>query len=128
LGQHQAAHGLSSNRSERILGSSDFLEGYRLTVVATTPTPSRISLEALITRVCRHVGLPPTALAGGGRTSALTRTRGEITYLWVEVLGRSGRALAPALGVHPSAIPKAARRGARAAAEWRRLLPRPEES
>ena len=93
-----------------------------------TPTPPRISLEALITRVCRHVGLPPTALAGSGRTLALTRTRGEITYLWVEVLGRSGRALAPALGVHPSAIPKAARRGGLTAAAWRRLLPHGEES
>jgi len=107
---------------ERILGSSDFVEGYRRAVAAVTPTPPRLSLDALITRVCRHGGVPPTALAGGGRTPSLTRARAGIAYLWVDVLGRPGRALAPALGVHPSAISKAARRGALAAAAWRRLL------
>jgi REP element-mobilizing transposase RayT len=113
---------------ERILGSSDFVEGYRCGVAAATPTPPRLSLDALIARICRHVGVPPTALAGGGRTPALTRARAGIAYLWVEVLGRPGRALASALGVHSSAIPKAARRGARAAVAWRRLLPKCEGS
>jgi REP-associated tyrosine transposase len=113
---------------ERILGSSDFVEGYRRAVAAATPTPPRLSLDALLTRVCRQVGVPPTALAGGGRTPSLSRARAGIAYCWVELLGRPGRALAHALGVHPSAIPKAARRGARAAAEWRRLLPKLEES
>jgi chromosomal replication initiation ATPase DnaA len=107
---------------ERILGSSEFVEGYRRAVAAASPTPPHISLEALIARVCRHVGVPPVALAGGGRTPSLTRARAGMAYLWVEVLGRSGRALAPTLGVHPSAIPKAARRGALAAAEWSTLL------
>jgi putative transposase len=113
---------------ERILGRSAFVEGYRRTVAAASPTPTRLSLEALITRVCRHVGVPPTALTGGGRTPVLTRARAGMAYLWVEVLGRSGRALAPALGVHPSTIPKAARRGALAAAAWRRLLRDTQES
>jgi len=113
---------------ERILGSSDFVEGYRRAVAAAAPTPARLSLEALITRVCRHVGVPSTALPGGGRTPALTRARAGIAYLWVEVLGRPGRALAHALGVHPSAIPKAARRGALAAAAWRSLLPHGKSS
>jgi REP element-mobilizing transposase RayT len=113
---------------ERILGSSAFVEGYHRTVAADSAVPPRISLEALITRVCRHAGLPPTALPGGGRTPALIRARAGIAYLWVEVLGRSGRALAPALGVHPSTIPKAARRGGLAAAAWRRLLPHGEGS
>jgi len=112
---------------ERILGSSDFIEEYRRVIAAATPAPSRLSLDTLRTRVCRHVGVPPTALEGGGRTPALTRARAGLAYLWVEALGRSGRALAPTLGVHPSAIPKAARRGARAAAEWRRLLTHREE-
>jgi putative transposase len=107
---------------ERILGSSDFVEGYRRAVAAAPPTPPHIALAPLISRVCRHVGIPPTALAGGGRTPALTRARAGLAYLWVEVLGRPGRALAADLGVHQSAIPKAARRGARAAAAWRSLL------
>jgi len=107
---------------ERILGSSDFVEDYRRKIAAAAPAAARVSLETLCNRVCRHVGLPPTALAGGGRTQVLTRARAGLAYLWVEVLGRSGRALAPTLGVHPSAIPKAARRGARAAAMWRTLV------
>jgi hypothetical protein len=113
---------------ERILGSSDFVEGYRRAVAAATPTPPRLSLEALLARVCRHVGVLPTALAGGGRTPSLTRARTGIAYLWVEVLGRPARALAHDLGVHPSAISKAVRRGALAAAEWRRLLRSGKES
>jgi putative transposase len=108
---------------ERILGSSEFVEGYRRALTAAAPVAPRIALETLLTRVCRQVGIPPTALAGGGRTPALTRARAGIAYLWVEVLGRSGRALAPTLGVHPSAIPKAARRGATSATAWRRVLP-----
>jgi hypothetical protein len=78
------AHGLSSNRSERILGSSDFLEGYRRAGAAATPTPLRLVFDALITRVCRHVGVPPAALARNGRTPALTRARAGIAHLWVE--------------------------------------------
>ena len=113
---------------ERILGSSEFVEGYRRAVAAAVPTRPRLSLGTIITRVCRHVGVPPVALAGGGRTPSLTRARAGIAYLWVEVLGRPGRAVASTLGVHSSAIPKAARRGARAATEWRRLLQKREES
>ena len=113
---------------ERILGGGEFVEAYRRAIAAATPALSRISLATLRTRVCRHVGVASTALPGGGRTPALTRARAGMAYLWVDVLGRSGRALAPALGVHPSAIPKAARRGARTAAAWRRLLPHSEES
>ncbi|MBP2671496.1 MAG: transposase of ISPca5, Tnp [candidate division NC10 bacterium] len=113
---------------ERILGSSAFVEGYRRAAATAAPTPPRLTLDTILARVGRSLGVPPTALAGGGRTPTLTRARAGIAYLWVEVLGRSGRALAPALGVHPSAIPKAARRGARAAAEWRRVLGRNEES
>jgi REP element-mobilizing transposase RayT len=113
---------------ERILGSSAFVEGYRRTVAAGSPPPRRVSLDALSTRVCRHVGLPRTALTGGGRTPALVRARAGLAYLWVEVLGHAGRLLAPVLGVHPSAIPKAARRGATTAGEWRRLLTSREAS
>ena len=98
------------------------MAGYRRAVAAASLTPPRRTLTTLLTRVCRHLGVRPTALAGGGRTPALVRARAGMAYLWVECLGRSGRALAPTLGVHPSAIPKAARRGAATADQWRRLL------
>jgi REP element-mobilizing transposase RayT len=113
----EAYHG-----DERILGTSDFVEAYRRAVAAAAPAPPTVSLDSLITCVCRHTGIAPTALAGGGRTPTLTRARAGLAYLWVEVLGRAGRTLAPVLGVHPSAISKAARRGALAGAEWQCLL------
>ena len=113
---------------ERILGSSAFVEGYRRVVAAASPIPSLVSLDTVLAKVCRSLGIPPTALAGGGRTPTLTRARAGIAYLWVDLLGRSGRALAPTLGVHPSAIPKAPRRGALPARAWRSLLPHDQES
>ncbi len=113
---------------ERILGSSDFVDGYRQAIAAAIPALPQITLDALLARVCRHVGLAPEVLAGGGRTPALTRARAGIAYLWVEVLGRPGRPLAPTLGVHSSAIPKAVRRGAASADVWRDLLKRSKAS
>ena len=67
-------------------------------------------------------------MSGGGRTPRLTRAQAGIAYLWVEVLGHPGRPLAPTLGVSPSAIPKAAQRGARSAAAWEALLAVRKES
>jgi REP element-mobilizing transposase RayT len=112
----------------RILGSPAFVDTLQRAVAAGHPAPARLSLEALVARVCRHVGVAPGALLGGGRTPACTRARAGIAYLWVEVLGGPGRPLAPHLGVHPSAIPKAARRGTADAAAWRRLLQHRQES
>jgi len=59
---------------------------------------------------------------GSGYLGRDTRARAGIAYGWVEVLGHPGRPLASTLGVHPSAIPKAARRGVADAATWRALL------
>ena len=57
-----------------------------------------------------------------GRRNAVQQARAGLANLWVEVLGHPGRSLAPVLGVQPAAIPKAARRGAKQAHVWRRLL------
>ena len=105
---------------ERVLGSSEFVEALRRTVAAAE-APRR-ALEPLVVRVCRHVGLPREALGGGGRRNAVQQARAGLANLWVEVLGHPGRPLAPVLGVQPAAIPKAARRGAKQAHVWRRLL------
>jgi REP element-mobilizing transposase RayT len=108
---------------ERVLGSSEFVEVLRRTVeAAEVPRSPRPALEPLVGRVCRQVGLPREALAGGGRRLAVQEARAGLAYLWVEVLGHPGRPLAPVLGVQPAAIPKAARRGAKQAHVWRRLL------
>jgi putative transposase len=107
---------------ERILGSSDFVEGYRRAVAATSPAPSGFAPAPLMARVCRHVGVAPTALAGGGRTRPMTRAREGIAYLWTTVLGHPGRPLAAVLGIRPQNVYRAAAQGRTAAAEWERLL------
>jgi hypothetical protein len=93
-----------------------------------SPPSTRFPLERLIAGVCQSVGLTPTQLAGGGRNPAAVDARAGIAYLWVEVLGRAGRPLAPLLGVRPAAIPKAAQRGAATAPRWRTLLQKLQES
>jgi hypothetical protein len=107
----------------RILGSSVFVEELHREL---SPQGQRLrpawTLETLCARVCAHVGIPLTALQGGGRRPAVARARAGLAYLWVERLGHPGRPLAPILGVHPAVVYQAARRGAAQAREWDRLL------
>lgn len=108
---------------ERILGSIEFVARIQRTLEpAATGSAARLTLEALVARVCRRVGVPPAALAGGGRVPRLTRARQGIAYCWIEVLGRPGRPLAPVLGIRPQNVYRAAMRGREAHAEWRRIL------
>jgi putative transposase len=114
---------------ERILGDTAFVEALRRTVAAEPPASgTAITVDQLLVRVCQAVGCSPAHLAGGGRSPHAVRARAGLAYLWVEVLGRPGRPLAPHLGVQPAAIPKAARRGATTAARWHRLLQDLQES
>jgi len=108
---------------ERILGSSEFVDHLRREV-ETRPARSapRVPLEDLVARVCHHVGLDPAALRGGGRAPGVIRARNGIAYLWVEVLGRPGRPLAPILGVRPQNVYQAVQRGAQAGAQWKRII------
>ena len=108
---------------ERVLGSSDFVAALQgRAEAATAPRLPRLTLETVQTRVCRHLGLAPVALTGGGRRTALQCARAGIAYLWVEVLGHPGRPLAVALGVSPQAVYQAVTRGRETRAEWERLL------
>jgi len=112
---------------ERILGSSDFvtrlLEDMEKGQTRTRgPTASRMNMDTLIHKVCSTAGIHPEALTGEGRRPAVAEARAGIAYLWVECLGRSGPRLAPALGLQPAAVYKAARRGQAQQARWRRLL------
>jgi hypothetical protein len=103
--------------------SSAFVEALQRAVqTAEAPRGPRPALERLLAGVCRHLGLPRAALAGGGRRGAVQQARAGIAYLWVEVLGHPGRPLAPLLGVQPAGVLKAAQRGAREAARWQRVL------
>jgi REP element-mobilizing transposase RayT len=108
---------------ERILGSSEFVDALQRAVAATDALRGpRPALENVLAGVCRHVGLPRAALAGGGRRPAVQQARAGIAYLWVAVLGHPGHPVAPLLGVQPAGVLKAAQRGARAAARWQRVL------
>ncbi len=109
---------------ERILGGSAFVERCRQMAEEDTGAwPPSVALHALVTAVCRAVGLTPESLRGGGRRTAVQRARAGIAYLWVEVCARPARPLAAPIGVQPAAVLKAAQRGAREAARWRALLP-----
>ncbi len=108
---------------ERILGSPAFVAALREEVERTAQQRPRgrarpPDLATLLRRVAAAAAIAPAALTGGGRTRALARARDGLAYLWVEVLGHSGRALAQALALHPVSVYRAARRGRAHRREW----------
>jgi len=109
----------------RVLGGGAFVERlWREAASAQARQHPRLSLEILVRRVCRNVGVTPEEVAGSGRRAAVTRARDGIAYLWVGRLGESGRRLAPVVGIAPQSAYRAAARGAARAAEWAALLTR----
>ena len=82
----------------------------------------RLTRDDLTARVCRHVGVGPSGLRGGGRHGAVARARAGIAYLWVEYGGHPARPLASVLGVSPQAVYQAVARGRGDRAMWERLL------
>jgi len=113
---------------ERVLGDTEFVIKLREAVEAAEPVPSRASLDEVVVRVCRAVGIRAETLRGGGRRPANSRAREGIAYLWVEALGHAGRPLGVRLGIRPAAVYKAAARGAAEALAWRALLERGKET
>lgn len=112
---------------ERILGNSDFVTRLLEEMEKGHPqtrgsAASRVNKDTLIRKVCSAVGIHPDALTGEGRRPAVAEARAGIAFLWIECLGRSGPQLAPALGLQPAAVYKAARRGQDQQARWRRVL------
>jgi hypothetical protein len=82
----------------------------------------RLTVDDLVARVCRQVGLGPAGLEGGGRHGAVARAGAGIAYLWVEYGGHPARPLASVLGVSPQAVYQAVARGRADRAMWERLL------
>jgi chromosomal replication initiation ATPase DnaA len=79
-------------------------------------------LRTLIARVAKASHLLPEALTGGGQSRAITRARDGLAYLWVEVLGASGRELGRTLRIQPFTVCRAAQRGRQEREVWWKLL------
>lgn len=112
---------------ERILGGSEFVEAIlrekqQEESQRTRGQWQKVSLATLAENVARIAQIAPDALLGGGRRRDICRVRDGLAYLWVEVLGRSGRQLAEELLIRPESIYRAARRGAKAQERWRKAL------
>lgn len=109
---------------ERILGRSEFVESLLREVEEAEAKRAIIAkkvpdLPTLVRRVARAGGVTQEALVGGGRRRAVSRARDGLAYVWVEVLGGSGRQLARQLRVRPESVYKGARRAQEEQAVWR---------
>jgi REP element-mobilizing transposase RayT len=110
---------------ERILGSSTFVEALQRDLPPSRAGRREVwSMEAIVQRVCTRLGMDPARLQHGGRKPPVSRAREGIAYLSIEVLGHSGRALAPLLGIRPVSVYAAARRGLADRRTWDVLLAR----
>jgi chromosomal replication initiation ATPase DnaA len=112
---------------ERVLGCGDFVEELCRQVERQEAQRRMLSrrapnLATLSERVAKASNLLPQALVGGGRNRNISRARDGLAYLWVEVLGRSGRELARALHIQPVSICRAVQRGRKQQEMWRALL------
>jgi hypothetical protein len=112
---------------ERILGDSEFVETIREEVEKAENARVRgrwhsLATIDLIKMVCVAEGIPMARLLGAGRARSVSRARQGIAFLWVEVLGNSGRALARDLNVRPESIYYAAKQGRKDAARWEAIL------
>lgn len=112
---------------ERVLGGRDFVEALRQEAERAERHRARLQartpdLATLLRQVAATAQVPPAALTGGGRSRSVARARDGLAYLWVEVLGRSGRTLARELALHPVSVYRAARRGRAHRAAWDRLV------
>jgi len=102
----------SFRADERVLGSSKFVDRLMSEVAAADARSSRVSLEELVAIVADVHGLSADGLRSGSRNRRHVAARAELSWIWTEYLGRSGRALAAELGVTAPAIYAGAERHA----------------
>jgi REP element-mobilizing transposase RayT len=112
---------------ERILGGTAFVETLRREQEQEEARRAQVrqrglDLPTLIRKVARVAHVMSEALVGGGRRRDVCRARDGLAYVWVEVLGRSGRQLAQELGIRPESVYKGARRGQQEQARWRHVV------
>ncbi|MHB8883059.1 MAG: transposase [Thermodesulfovibrionales bacterium] len=90
---------------ERVLGSSTFIEGIlRETERQEEKKSAEVSLQTLISRIAKDMGISEESMTSAGRTRKVTQARAALAYVWLRYLGRNGHDLAKALGVSPQAL------------------------
>ncbi|MEA2626184.1 MAG: REP-associated tyrosine transposase [Candidatus Binatota bacterium] len=122
LRRGREAHGAD----ERILGSAGFVARVMEEMPrrhAISPMVAAVGFHQLVA-VVREEATALAEILGDRRRTAAPLVREGLSYLWMEVLGRSGRALADQIGVSPSTVYKAAQRGRRSARRWQAVLGR----
>ncbi len=112
---------------ERVLGSAEFVdrllrEVEEVEARRATATQKGPDLPRLMREIARAGGVTREALVGTGRRREVSRARDGLAYIWVEVLGHSGRQLARQLRIRPESVYKGARRGREEQAHWRRTV------
>lgn len=112
---------------ERILGGTDFVlsvlkELEKQEAHRRSRRVWSLDVVSLIEQLAKAEGMTPERIRGVGRPRDVSRVRDGIAYLWVEYLGRSGRALARELGLRPESVNRAARRGQEQAEYWHKIL------
>ena len=110
---------------ERVLGGSRFVDEILREVNDECGYAARSAppdLHSLIEIVCAACGVTPVAVNAPGQTRAIAKAREGIAYLWVEFFGQNGRRLASDVGLKPSSVYKAVKRGRQERDRWIVLL------
>jgi putative transposase len=114
---------------ERILGGTGFVKALVQEAEKSEEEKSalskRWSLATLVKKVCDGQGIEQVALNGSGKSPSVSMAREGISFLWTKKLGQNGRELMRVLGIKPSTVYQAARRGEQRAEEWTTLLREP---
>jgi len=128
LGGWQAVQRLRRGREayaadERILGSSEFVEGLLQEVSRQaggggSARRRQVDLPAFVEGIAGLLGLRSEQVLGTSRARELARARQVLAYVWVERLGCRASDLATLLGQTRSNVCLAARRGEEVARPW----------
>ncbi len=90
---------------ERVLGSSGFIEKIiKEAEKQDEEKNKKVSLDTLISRISKDMGISRESMTGGGRNRKVTRARAALAYVWVRYLGRSGQELAKVLCISPQSV------------------------
>jgi len=96
---------------DRVLGSGDFVEHLWKETEDLPPVESPPSLDEVANQVAAAFGLEADALRHGSKRKELATARAVLCYVATRKLGYSGVELSKSLGLSPSGVVLAARRG-----------------